>query len=374
MKKFSKEIKKIVAGALAVSLMVGLSACGSTTETAEGETAQTEEAADAGETTASAEKIPLKISHHPYIHALPSVYAEENGLYDTFDYTITQYSGGPTQNEAIPSKGWEVGSTGTGGAILGASGYDLKVIGYTCGDTNTTDLWVRADSDLAKLTPDANGVYGTAEDWKGKKILCPTGTSCHMVLIGTMQHLGLDTSDVEIIDMAVAQSFPAFKAGEADIVALWSPFGFAAEDEGWVKVSSAKGLGIELPCLIVATDEAVKERPEVVQQWLQAYVDSAQGLNADHDSAVQMLYDFEKQEGIKMDEKTAELEVTNRPFPTKDELKELFKEGANGQTKAEEILLVFADFMIDQGKIQPEDKQRMIDNGFVDPSFVQNLK
>lgn len=71
-------------------------------------------------------------------------------MYDKYDYEITQYSGGPTQNEAISSGAWEVGSTGTGGAILGASGYNLKVIGFTCGDTNTVDLWVRPDSPCLK--------------------------------------------------------------------------------------------------------------------------------------------------------------------------------------------------------------------------------
>ena len=296
-------------------------------------------------------------------------------MYDKYDYEITQYSGGPTQNEAISSGAWEVGSTGTGGAILGASGYNLKVIGFTCGDTNTTDLWVRPDSPLLKAAQDENGIYGTAADWKGMKILCPTGTSCQMVLIGTLEHLGLSQNDVEVIDMSVAQSFPAFKAGEADMVALWSPFGFAAEKEGWVKVSSAKQLGINLPCLVVATEDAVKNRPEVVQDWLQTYLDAGVALNdQETEKTAQLLFDFEKQEGIKMEEDVSILEVENRPFPTIEENKALFLEDADGTCEAERILLTFADFMISQGKLTEADKQRMIDNNFVDTSFMKNIK
>ncbi|MFS9598839.1 hypothetical protein, partial [Klebsiella variicola] len=79
-----------------------------------------------------------------------------------FDYTMTMYSGGPTQNEAIASNQWEVGTTGTGGALLGAVGYDLKVIGFTATDSNTVDLWVRPDSPLLQAEKHENGVYGNA--------------------------------------------------------------------------------------------------------------------------------------------------------------------------------------------------------------------
>ena len=68
--------------------------------------------------TEPVEKVSLKMSHHPYMHALPTVYAEANGLYDVFDYTVDMYPNGPVQNEAIPSEAWEVGTTGIAGAIV----------------------------------------------------------------------------------------------------------------------------------------------------------------------------------------------------------------------------------------------------------------
>ena len=195
---------------LAVLLMAGLlgvtlAACGGSKE-------QKKELETTGNESKSEEKIPLKISHHPYLHALPSIYAEDNGLYDEFDYTIDMYAGGPVQNEAIASGAWEVGTTGIGGAVLGCPSYNMKVIGYACDDTQALDIWVRKDSALAGKEADEMGVRGSAEDWKGKKILCQTGTTCHMTLIATLEHLGLTMNDVEIIDTAVAQSYAAFKA------------------------------------------------------------------------------------------------------------------------------------------------------------------
>lgn len=323
-------------------------------------------------------KTMIKISHHPYLHALPGHVADVEGLYDAadFDYEITMFAGGPPQNEALASDAWEVGTTGTGGAILGASGYGLKVIGFTSGDTNVTDLWVRPDHPLAASKGKIDGypnLYGTADMWRGQTILYPSGTSVQMVVLTTLNVLGLDENDIERIDISVSQGFPAFKAGEGDILGLWSPFGFLAEKEGWIKVASAKDLNVQLPCLIIASEKAIKERPEVVQKWLEVYMEGVSRINADKNAAADLLFEFEKENGIKLSEEDSALEIASRPFPSIEEQKQLFIEDANGQSEAERILLLFTDFMIAQGRLTEEDKQRMIDNGFVDGSFIAKL-
>jgi sulfonate transport system substrate-binding protein len=316
-----------------------------------------------------AEPIPLKISHHPYIHGLPSIYAEDNGYYDAFDFTIDMYASGPVQNEAIPSGAWEVGTTGMGGAVLGAIGYNLKILGITAGDTNTVDIWVRPDSPLASIAPDDKGVRGTADDWRGKTILCASGTTCHMNLIGTLNHLGLTEKDVNIVDTAVASSYTAFAAGEGDIVCLWSPFGFKAESEGLVKVSSVAALGLEMPCLIVCTEETYNNRRDVVKQWVKAYEDSAMALMADPDEA-QILFDFETDEGIAVTFENCQSEVKARPFYSIEEQAAYFVDNG-GTNRLQDIMREFAQFMVSQGKIKEEDVQKVVD--CVDGSIMQEL-
>lgn len=358
----AKSAKRVMAAILAAVMGFSLVGCGGQDDGGK-DSAQVE-----GE-----EKIPVKIAGLPYIYAMPFVYSAENGLYDNFDYTIDYYSSGPVQNEAIASGAWEVGVEGIGGVITGAAGYNLKTIAFTNSDTDVTDLWVRADSELAQIEPDEKGVRGTADDWRGKKILCPTGSSCHMLLIATLEHMGLTQDDVEIIDTAVAQSYAAFKAGEADVVALWSPFGFEAEEEGWVRVATVKDLGLEMPCAVVATEEAVENRPEMVQAWLETYLKSSEELAKNPEQTAQDFYEFEEEQGIAISEKTAQKEVEYRPFITLEQQKEYFAEEADGTSKAEKILLDYADFMISQGKMTEEDKQNMIENGFVDGSFIANI-
>lgn len=73
---------------MAVSMFAG---CGSTPAAEQKTPAQSSGTPKTEESQKPAEKINIKISHHPYLHALPSVYAEENGLYENFNYTIEMF-------------------------------------------------------------------------------------------------------------------------------------------------------------------------------------------------------------------------------------------------------------------------------------------
>jgi hypothetical protein len=57
-----------------------------------------------------------------------------------------------------------------------------------------------------------------------------------------------------------------------------------------------------------------------------------------------------------------------------EEQAKLFKK-APGQKycQAEEIIYQFVDYLISQGRIEPKDKQKLIDNKFVDGSFIKRL-
>lgn len=306
-----KKTKKILALLLCAAFLLGaLAGCGGANNKPDDSAAANsgkDDAAPAG-TDKPAEKVDLKISHHPYAHALPGMYAAENGMYDDyFNYTIDIYSNGPVQNEAIASGAWEVGTTGLGGVVLGIINYDMKVLGFTTPDTKTTDIWVRPDSPLASAAADADGVVGTAEDWRGLTVLCNRGTICHMVLLGTLEHLGLTESDINIVDASVANCYTAFLAGEADVVCLWDALGAKAVENNWVKVSCAEALGIELPAVIVATDAAVKEKPEAVRQWLDIYLEASDILASDAAAAAAELYDFQTSEGISVTEEDCEI-------------------------------------------------------------------
>ena len=369
--------RKWVTLLLAAAMVFNLAACSSgdqtTADTTENENTSSETGEEGGADTASEDTVyDIKVSGHPYLHAMASQYAIDQGYFNCEDPVVDMYSSGPVQNEAIASGAWDVGTTGSGGIALGAVGYNLKAIAYTIPDENTVDLWVRADSEIAQLEPDENGIYGTADDWRGKTILCNTGSSCHMMLLGLLDYLGLNESDINLIDTSVADSYAAFKAGTGDAVALWSPFGFQAEEEtDWVKVASAVDLGLNMPCVVVATEDVIENNWDGVYAYLKAYIQAGNDLMADPEMAAQMLYDFEEEQGINMSESAAAKDIENRPFRTVDEQIELFTVRDDGGCEANDILMQFAEYLAGQGKITEEDMARLQEEGMVDTSFME---
>ena len=363
-------MKKLIALLLAMTMLFALAACGSQAAP----DAETQPAADAepaaeapAEAKTPAEKIPLKISHHPYLHGLPSTYAEENGLYDGFDYTIDYYSGGPVQNEAIASGAWEVGTTGVAGAVLGVTGYNMKVLGVAYDEASVTDAWCRADSPLASAERDEAGVLGTADDWKGLTVLIATGTNTHMTLIAILEHLGLTEDDVNIVDCSsVPNVYTAFVAGEGDVAFVWAPYGYSLEEDAqYVKVANLQNLGISLPALVVCTEDAYNNRPEVVQQWLAVYYQACDGLMADIDAAAEMMYNFSEEQGIIMSEDASYQEFVQRPLWSVAQNKEVFADNGSGSSEIYDIMMSYADFMVSQGKITQEQRDAMASSDFI---------
>ena len=124
-----KRMKKLVALLLAVAMVTSMAACGKKEEPAQDNAPAAEDTADAPQETGGDAETPaddtvydIKVSGHPYIHALASVYAIDQGYFKCEDTTVDMYSGGPVQNEAIASGAWDVGTTGTGGIVLRAVG------------------------------------------------------------------------------------------------------------------------------------------------------------------------------------------------------------------------------------------------------------
>ncbi len=370
MKEEEIAMKKLVSVLLAAVMILTLVACG-------GDTKSSETTKDTSSAVESSEKasLSLKMSGHPYIHAVPTIYAGETGIWDEVfeDWSYDVYASGPVQNEAIASGSWEAGTTGMGGLITGAPAYNLKAIGFTTPDTQTVRLMVRPDSELATMEPDEKGVRGTADDWRGKTIFCATGTVCHMLLSATLEHLGLTADDINLVDTSVPNSYATFIAGEGDLVCIWDPFSFQYEAEGGVTVANCVDLGLNMPAIIVATEEALTNNREAVVTFLDHYLELADQMNADPELCAEWLTKYQNEQGITTNYEDSLSDTKLRPFVSYEENLELFTPGSDGVTPAETILLDFADFLIAQGKLTEADKEKMIENDFVDYSVIQDV-
>lgn len=319
----------------------------------------------------------ITASHQPYSHGLPSYVAEQTGLFENMSLSteLLMFTSGPAQNEALGADEWDVGTMGAPPSVFSCAAYDAKIIGFSVDDTISCDFWARPGSDISTVTGEVEGhpdIMGNAELWKGKTILCQTATSAHFMLISTLKTMGLTDEDVNIVPMDVSQAFTAFKAGQGDLVALWAPQSYMAEQEGWTKVSSGPATGESIPTVIIASEKAIQEKPELVKKWLEGYFESCDKLREDEDTQVKYLRKMQQENGIKTTEEWAKRFVQERPLPSLEENRKLFDD-SSGTSQAEEVMMKIVDFFVNQGQITEESRDYLKKNGFLDKEFLELL-
>ena len=165
-------MKRLIALALSLSMAVSLTACGGGDDAAGG---------DSGSRS-------LTVSGQPYSHTLPAYIGLEEGQFEDvgLDVELIMFTGGNVQNEALGAGEWDVGCYGSPPSITGGIAYGAKVIGFGSPDTEAVTIWARSDSDIAQIQGQVAGydeIYGNADTWRGKTILCPLGTSAHFTLV-----------------------------------------------------------------------------------------------------------------------------------------------------------------------------------------------
>ena len=368
-KRGKKLISLLVALGLVASMLTG---CGGGAS----ESADSSSEASA-ENTSEDGNMSLVVSHQPFSHGLPSYIGEKEGTFaeNGLDMEILWFTGGNTQNEALGADEWGAGAYGSAPAIAAGIAYDAKIIGIHVGDNVSLGYWARPDSDIAQIQGEVEGspdIYGNADTWRGKTILCATSTSVHFGLVATLAKLGLTQNDVNIVHMDVPAAYAAFKAGEGDIVALWDPQNYQAEQEGWVKVSSGMAFPEEFPTVFVASQKAIDENWDAVYTWFKTSIEICEKYQDDLDTQAEYLLQMQLDNGIDTDEEQAMRFVKDRPLPTLEQQIEYFS-GEYGSRKMDTVMEGVIDFFVDQGSYTEEDKQTLIDNGFIDSEFIEAL-
>ncbi len=362
--------KKLVALLTAVGLVTAsLAGCGGSKEEAPAPASSGDEAA--------AKELSIVASHQPYSHGLPSYIGDQEGAFSEagLNMEILWFSGGNTQNEALGADEWEVGAYGSAPAIAAGVAYNAKIIGIAVEDSVSIDYFVRPDSEIAQIQGEVEGhpdIYGNADTWRGKTILCATSTSVHFGLVATLSKLGLTQNDVNIVHMDVPSAYAAFKAGEGDVVALWDPQSYQAEEEGWVRVSCGEAAGEEFPTILVASEKAIEENWDAVYAWMKTYLEICDKYKDDNEGQAAYLLDMQLDNGIDTDEAMAQRFIEDRPLRTLEDNIEYFK-GEPGSRKMDAVMENVIDFFVDQGSYTEEDKQSLVDNGFIDSEFIRAI-
>jgi NitT/TauT family transport system substrate-binding protein/sulfonate transport system substrate-binding protein len=316
---------------------------------------------------------------------VPNFYAQEQGWYDELgiELEVTQFASGPAANEAVGAGSLDIATMGGMPAVLGGIAYDYKVVGWLEDDDFALQVYARNDSDIvAAGTGNVEGypnLYGTPETWKGKSIIVTSATSAHFAVGSVLKAMGLEESDVNIIDMDGASGAAAFLAGEGDLYCAWDPQynAFSSDPDNYTRVATCADAGASFICVTVASAEYCENNPDEIVKYLEGMVRAADVFANDDQTYYDAMYRWQS-EYSEVTEEVAETSAAIRKMYDLDGMTQWHETDENGNSKLSDAMYTIADFMVENGLIEASDKEALIENGFVDTSYmlqaIENVK
>ncbi len=127
----------------------------------------------------------------------------------------------------------------------------------------------------------ANENLSSLADFKGKRIGAQAGTGAYIVLMLAIDRAGLKESDFQISNVRVSDMPAAMQVGRFDAVMAWEPQASRISQAGLGKevISSRKFeelANTTYPFLVLTTEKMVREKPEVVQKYMNGFAKAQQ--------------------------------------------------------------------------------------------------
>ncbi len=309
----------------------------------------------------------LRVAAMPFITSLPTYYIEKNNLGEKYGFQmdVTMFATGAPMNEALAADLWDVGAMGAA-AVTGVANYDEMIIGEVLESTDGLGIFVKPNSPIATaegFNPSFPTIKGSPETVKGITILTPVGTAQHMTVLKWLEKLGLDATDVSIVNMDTVQAYQALKAGQCDAVALNAPTFFDALNEGMVQVGNLADMGTKYVDMVVANRKAVEGKPELVQKYMDALTEACEALQNDPNMAADLFVEFLKENGSETSRENCVSDLARVKFMGKADWK-----GRQIGNFAKEL----GEFYVGLGQLDPSVIDKFETN--VVSTFVQNYQ
>lgn len=315
---------------------------------------------------------------------LPVYIAQQEGWFEEENLEIDEvlFTNGPVQMESLSSNGWDLGCTGVGGVFAGVLGYDAVILGSSNTDDGTQFVFSRSDSDIVGAGQGNNTIneeiYGSADTWKDKSILCNTGSVTQYVLIKMLEGFGLAQDDVQFIAMDPATAYSAFLAGEGDACVLTGSggtFKMLDNTEDYTAVASGPLVDSGLMCSFVANKNsyADEEKYEAMKKFMKVYFKSLDWMKENQEQVVQYCVDMNDENGSSLEPDIADRYVQADTYFSLQEAVDMMENKAEGSdhSEMEDKLLGVLDFFISVGNYTEGDDERF--EGHVDSTLLKEV-
>ncbi len=353
--------KKLLALVLSLTMVAGLTACGSKPQESAPvqsgtETEEEQETEKETETVEASDREELRVGTMALTMGVPVLYAEEKGYFEEagLNVSIELFATGAPINEAIAAEQIDIAVSGF------ASVYSLANADCTwLADVNTTGgmgLFARADSAIAQNTAE-NGLIGDAENLKGG----PLGTAVQYMTESYAEKYGLAPSDINQVNMEYGPAYQAFTTGEADAVAANPPYSYQLAEEGYTMLCSFEdATGVNMCDGCFARSEVVENRPEEVQLFVNCLVKAMDELQDDtlRSEYTRKVYD---DNAISCTDEALAHEIEDRKYVGSEMMKE------DGYVLGEAWVAI-TDFLVAAEKITEDNAPNVAAS--INPSFV----
>ena len=232
--------------------------------------------------------------------------------------------------------------------VATSAGQDLQIVDVAVSYSENDNCVVKADLEIDK---------DSAKELSGKKVAVPLGTAAHYGFLKQMSHFGVKVDDLEVVDMAPAESAAALAQGSLDMACGWGGALRRMKEHGNVLLTGAEKeeLGILVFDVTTAPASFVAENSELVSNFVKVTA----GMNTVWNTGMMndvMLPVIAKDAG--MDEDATADTMSTFVFPSaEDQLSEKWFGGGS-----QEYMKGVADVLVEAGSI---DKARSIYDGAV---------
>ncbi|MCY4261663.1 MAG: ABC transporter substrate-binding protein [Rhodobacteraceae bacterium] len=273
---------------------------------------------------------------------MPFQYAKEMGHYDEalgVDVNWVSFDTGTAMSAAMASGDVQIAvSQGVPPFVVATSaGQDLQILDVAVSYSDNDNCVVHADNEIDKES---------AGELAGKKVAVPLGTAAHYGFLRQMNHFGVDTGTLDIVDMPPAEGAVALAQGDVDMACGWGGGLRRMLDYGNVLLTGAEkvDLGILVFDVTSAPAAFVAENEELVAKFLRVTADANAAWNGG-DAHDEMLPVIAQDSG--MSEEAAADSLATFVFPSVDE--QLSQRWFDGSVQT--FLKGVADVFLEAGNI-----------------------
>lgn len=309
----------------------------------------------------------LRVAAMPTITSLPTYYMQKNGLDEKagFQMDITMFDTGAPMNEALAADLWDVGHMGAA-AVTGMANYDELIIGEVLESTDGQGVFVAPDCPAAADTgynPSFPTVLGSPDSVAGLTILTPVGTAQHFTVLKWLEKLGMEPTDVNIVNMDTVQAYQALQAGQGDAASLNVPTFFEAKNDGMVQVANLADMGTRYVDMIVGNRKSLDGKSDLIQKYIDCALEACEALSKDPDMAADLMVEFLQESGMETSRENCVADLERVKWLTEEDWK-----GRELGVFAKEL----GEFYVDQGQLEASATEKFNTN--IITTFVQSYQ